>query len=591
MKHKKLFLRLALVISFILTGFVIWWALNNEHESLIFGAYFPIWFFIVSHIWRNLPKKPEPDDTEDIRRYNKQGYYAIPLLLVSFVYILVVFFSLRDDDNIWWFLIGGGIFLVIGLIWTLDLRKQSKQSLSGQDNCIVEPEKFWRVLWNMLPARFGNEKNPILNVLIIHSAQGEHQAKQMQQRYEQAKDELWIDQHSCKGNNKNQLINKLTAINYIGVHLIYTEDIRSEMPWVKELCDEWANNNPSKPIVYTNCTDETLPFNYGISNKDSDGILRLFQRTHTLSESWREQAGIQHKSFWWIFISFIIILIGLGGLFFFNNMNNNNSIVLVGGGTVKTYLKEKIDNKKFSVDNLLFIPMPSGDGCKQLGDEGFMQQLQGNVIIMSSKQQDTSAFNLKNGTRIEHILEIPLCTEDKFYIRSNCRNINENDKDTSISLKSLEEKIKTYDSIIIYRTNVNSGTYDFYKTLIENLENMGKKTVPYDEKSSFPEKQKYIILTRTFYDPPAAVANLNTQILYIEDEKGEIEAEDLFLYIPITKYELNKHNKYIIPDKIYGFLNSLELGKFQKEIYIHLTEKIINYNKVTSQETSMMKKM
>jgi hypothetical protein len=574
MKNKKLFLVVSLLMAIsvvtTISGLILWHYKKDVNAiSIIVGVYFgilSILFFVFQMIYNS---KKESGSVNSGRKRYKSGYFIIPIWIFSIIYISIGLLYKWEYTMLYL----GMCVCLISLIWILILRILSKQSLSGQEDCIVEPEKFWRIIWNMLPARFGHEKNPILNVLIIHSIEGENQAKQMQLKYEQAKDELWIDHHLCVINNKKQLENKLTTINYIGIHLIYTEDIKSRMPWVRELCYKWASNNKSKPIVYTNCTDEDQPLNYGTSNKDSDGILRLFQRTHTLSESWQEQADIQHKFFKWLFVSFITILIGFNLLLFFNHPKNEEliskeQIVLLGGGTVKEYIEQKIDST-FSTDNLLFIPMPSALGCKQLGDEGFIKRLQGKVIIMSSeRQKNNSAFRLGDKSPIKHILEIHLCT-DTFHIRSvgikGWQDIDDGiDKKTLIRKIETDSKIKT-----IYHTNENSATYNFYKDIIDAAKKMKKNTDIYyagKEKTSFTDKNNYIIFTRSFYDPIPPNSKIRAKKINVLDEDGNVEMGELFLYIPITNTEMPDNHPYEMPSQIQNFLNTIGIEKFPTKI-------------------------
>jgi len=577
MKNKKIFLTIALFMVIISTGGVIYLALQfKEFENSIINVYFGVLTIIIPIFWSSYSKKFETENANNIKKRYKSGYAAITFLILSFIYILIV---LLQQWNIIWLIIG--IIVFIGsAFWSFILGIRSKLSLSGQENYSVEPENFWRVIWNMLPVHFGYEKNPILNVLIIHSKEGGNQAKQMQQRYEQSKDELWIDHHLCVDNNKKQLVNKLTAINYIGIHLIYTEDIKSEMSWVRELCYEWANNNKSKPIVYTNCTDEDQPLNYGTSNKDSDGILRLFQRTHTLSESWQEQATIQHKFFKWLFVTSIAILIGFNLLFFFNRKKNEEQInkeqiVLVGGGTVKEFIEKKIDSTKFSTDNLLFVPMPTTLGCEQLGDKGFTKRLQGKVIIMSSqRQKNDSVFRLFDNSTIKHILEIYLC-QDNFYVRSE--GIEWFNEEKGIDLKTLKEKIETSNVEKVFHTNINSGTYNFYKESIDAAKEKKKSEVYYagkETKTSFAGKKNYLILTRSFYDPIPSSNNTTKKINILTEEGGLAEGE-LFLYIPITDFEITDNSPYQIPSHIQKFLNSINVKEFPTRIEVNQHGKTI----------------
>ncbi|MDR1090574.1 MAG: hypothetical protein LBL79_05815 [Prevotella sp.] len=567
MKNRKIFLTIASLALIILTAGVIYLALLfKERESLIISAYFGVLGIVVTILWTNYSKKSETEDSKNAPK-QYESHFAITSLLLSFIYILIVLL-LQWNYKIWLTI---GIIVFIGsAIWIFILGILSKQSLSGQEDFIVKPEKIWRIIWNMLPARFGYERNPILNVLIIYSSEGENQAKQIQQRYEQAKDELRIDEHLCVDNNKKQLENKLTTTNYIGIHLIYTEDIKSKMIWVRELCYEWANNNKSKPVVYTNYTDEDQPLNYGTSNKESDGILCLFQRTHSLSESWREQANIQHKFLKWSSVFFIITLIGLNFLFFnrLKNIDNSESIpesinkgqiVLVGGGTVKEYIEQTIDSTKFSRGNLLFIPMRTEFGCEQLGDAGFTKQLQGKVIIMSSEyQKNESIFGLERNKTIKHILEIYL-RKDTFYIKSKGIDWLNTDVKEGISLDALKKKIDSNNNVkTIFHTNVGSGTYNFYKNLINSVTK--EKAVYYagtDGKTDFAKHNNYIILTRSFYDP-IPDSNRGIERINIKGEKEMSPATgDLFLYIPITENEMANGRPYVIPSYIQEFLNSL----------------------------------
>jgi len=581
MKNKKFFLAVASLIVIILSVVVVWYALSNkEHESLIISTYFGVLGIIISVLWSNYLKQTEIENINNRRKHYKSGYVAITFLILSLVYMLIVFLF-QWDDRIW--VLTGGVTILVSAIWTIILGILSKQSLSGQEDCIVEPEKFWRIIWNMLPARFGYEKNPILNVLIIHSAEGADLAKQMRQRYEQTKNELWIDLHSCVGNNREQLENRLTTRNYIGIHLIYTEDIKSEMPWVRELCYEWSQNNKSKPIVYTNCTSEHQPLNYGTSSKDSDSILRLFQRTYSLSELWREQANIHHKFFKWLTIFFIIILSGLIYMFF-NTLKSNEQLILVGGGTVKEYLEKNINTKIFPMDNLIFVPTPTGIGCEKLGDEGFTRQLQGRVIIMSSEYQEREDslviknFRLDRNTTVTHILEVFLC-RDTFYIKS--KGINNFDtfikKDTGgstlgITKSALIEKIEKDNNIKrVFHTNERSGTYKFYENVIKVAKNKGftdSESVYYaDEKDEkFNRHNNYIILTRTFYDPIPKPQTSISKINILDSLGKKPELGNLFLYIPITDKEI-KNNRYVLPNHIQKFLESIESKVcFPKEI-------------------------
>ncbi|MCL2510554.1 MAG: hypothetical protein FWF09_00725 [Bacteroidales bacterium] len=608
MKNKKILticFWLSIIVLAAVAGLIIWEYYDTVPDVIekVTGYCFSILGILITIFVSQLQmisrQKDESESSHRKAKHNKLGNIIIPFLMVSLFFVLLSFLF----DFVLYLKWGIGVFVLCAIL-TIILGSLSKQSLRGQENSIVEPEKFWRVFWNMLPSRFGYERNPILNVLIIHSAEGADQAKQMRQKYEQTKNELWIDLHSCIGNNKEQLENRLTTRNYIGIHLIYTEDIKSEMPWVRELCYEWSLNNKSKPIVYTNCTSENHPLNYGTSNKDSDAILRLFQRTHTLSELWREQANIQHKSFMGLSFFFAALIAGLISLLVFDRLNNSKQmniepiveqiveriniepIVLVGGGTVKEYIEKEID-PNYPTDNLLFIPMPTGLGCGQLGDEGFIKQLRGNVIIMSSERQEKdSVFRLFNHDLMQNILEVYLRT-DTFYIKS--RNINWNDKDTAISLENLTKKINADNDVkIIFHTNVNSGTYNFYKPLIDSVKKDKKPYYAGKMATNFTQIYNYIILTRSFYDP---IPNSGKKIKKIDilTKVDSIATGDLFLYIPITQKEVKEGDKYEIPDHIYEFLGAIRKKYFPPIHDIVNDETIIRDTSYKSKQTNILK--
>jgi len=554
MENKKFFLMITSLAVIILSVVVFWVTLTyyKEYGSLIVSSYFGVLGIAIPIIlWSIDSKKSETKNRNNIQKHCISGYVSITFLVLSGIYILITLLFQWDYK----FIIAGVIVFLISAIWTFILGILSKQSLSGQETCIVEPEKFWRVIWNMLPAHFGLEINPILNVLIIYSAEGECQVKQMQQRYEQAKDELLIDQQLCDINNKKQLKNKLAKTNYIGIHLIYTEDIKSKMPWVRELCYEWANNNKSKPIVYTNCTNEDQPLNYGASNKDSDGILRLFQRTHTLSESWREQSNIQHKFLKWLSFFFTLILIGFTTLFL---NQEQKPIVLVGGGTVKNYIENrKLSNSKH---DLLFIQVPSDEACERMDDDGFMEPIKERLIIMSSKRQDNTSFKLENLSdkyKPANILEIFL-DYDTMYVKSKGVKWDAGEKMDGITLKALTEKLNKDTTITVYRTNKGSGTYDFYERLIDTIKNP-KDTYTFSSSKKLQEKNNYIVLTRSWFDPLHNNGENNITKIFIRDSiPGPKSRGELFLYIPIQE---EKKDKLIIPKNIKEFIKDLR-GNF-----------------------------
>jgi Ca2+/Na+ antiporter len=563
------------LLIFVLTAMAaIWIWLNKDGElgsvtERVITLYFTILATVISVFQLIDQKKDEAESKQYKMKNNKTGNVIIPFFVLSLFFIPLSFLL---DFSLYLKILGIGICAVCA-IWIIFLGILSKQSLRGQENYIVQPEKFWRMIWNMLPARWGYENNPILNVLIIYSKEGEEQAKQTREKYKQAENELRIDCHLCEVNKKEQLDNKLNTTKYIGVHLIYTEDIKNDMLWVRELLFEWASKNKSKPIVYTNYTTDEQPLNYGTSSKNSDGIIRLFQRTHTLSELWQEQSNIQHKFFKWLSVFLILFFAGLIFMLF-KPQKNNEQLILVGGGTVKEYLKKNIDTKEFSKDDLIFIPTPTGIGCEKLGDEGFTNQLQSRVIIMSSAYQEREDsiviknFRLDRNTTVKHILEIFLC-RDTFYIKS--KGINGFDT-LGIKKSELIEKIEKDNSIKrIFHTNKESGTYKFYKNVIDAAEKKSLKNSVYyaDEKDeAFNRQNNYIILTRTFYDPIPKPRESITKINML-DSLGYPEQGNLFLYIPITEEEIKK-NCYVLPEHVQKFLESIqkEEGKvnFPKEI-------------------------
>jgi hypothetical protein len=578
MKNKKLFLVVSLLITIsvvtIIGGMILWHYKENVNAiSIVVAVYFgilSILFFVFQMIF---DKKKENESINNGRKRYKSGYFIIPIWIFSIIYILIALLYKWDNTMLY---LGIGV-CVISFIWTFILGILSKQSLSGREDFIVQPEKIWRIIWNMLPARWGYENNPILNVLIIYSKEGEEQAEQTREKYKQAENELRIDCHLCEVNKKGQLDNKLNTTKYIGVHLIYTEDIKTDMLWVRELLFEWANKNKSKPIVYTNYTTEEQPLNYGTSNKDSDGIMRLFQRTHTLSELWREQSNIQYIVLKCFSFSFIIILIGLVTLFL-NRMKNdgqNNGeqkqIVLVGGGTVKDY----IENKKLSNDNydLIFIPTPSNIACGQLGDDGFMEAVQDAVIMSSKRQVHDSVFNLERLSdkhKIKNILEVFL-DYDTMYVRSKGVEW----KEECITLEALAKKLSNNPSIKIFHTNPGSATYDFYEKTIDTLKN--KKDVYYLSQT-FQEEKECVVLTRSSFDPLSGKdKTINPKIYIIDSEKHKNkEFGELFLYIPIRSAE-NKN--LIIPQIIQNFIKDIQKDKENKDKF-ELDVKVDENNKI-----------
>lgn len=231
-------------------------------------------------------------------------------------------------------------------------------------------------------------------------------------------------------------------------------------------------------------------------------------------------------------------------------------LILYGGGTVQEYLRTKKSIE--SNANLLIIPTPTTDACNRLGDDVFVSNFMGRVIIMSSKKAEEKDFLVNNQTRsneCDNILEIFLAT-DTFYIHTDKKEIY-NQYKKGIKSSQLIDLLKesSTNSTKIYLTSRQSGTWSEYS----KMTNKYVDSIPLiKEYSIHPDceyiENDYIILARANYDPIKEKKRNNHKIFVLNDD-GSKKVDSIFFYIPV-KFDKGTIIEHSI---INNFLNQIKI--------------------------------
>lgn len=244
---------------------------------------------------------------------------------------------------------------------------------------------------------------------------------------------------------------------------------------------------------------------------------------------------------------------------YLDSKNAEDLLILYGGGTVQYYLEAKGIN--VPTNNRIIIPAPSGVARASLKDDVFCEHLRNKVIIMSSKRAVKEDFGTKLMTEYKYnILEVFLGL-DTLYLRTTNSGIKEKYKDKILvnELKQLLSEIhKGKLSLEVHLTSKNSGTWDTYSELTNNLiDSIDTKVYTINSGSDYMNNDTSIILTRTYYDPLKPGGRYDP-IYILRGENKEVYTSELYLYIPVSR---DKNHKIQIPPHTLKFLQEVKPKK------------------------------
>jgi len=228
------------------------------------------------------------------------GYVLIPIFLILTGIILY----LGSETNIYlWISFAISTLSIIYLIVIAYLSFNATE--------IIAPEWLWKLIFNKISTRFESSSQSEINVLLLYSSDCENQAKEIQDQNE-ANSPITIVHFNCNGKTRQELRNVLETNTFFGIYILLSPELESEQSeWYFDFCQNWANCNMDKPIVYTNInTKSRLHFGKVSSKNYRYGILRLFERTYERADLWERQSKNYRIACCMIMI-FVIVGFGL----------------------------------------------------------------------------------------------------------------------------------------------------------------------------------------------------------------------------------------------------------------------------------------
>jgi len=255
--------------------------------------------------------------------------------------------------------------------------------------------------------------------------------------------------------------------------------------------------------------------------------------------------------------------------------NPDSLLILYGGGTVQSYLETRGVRTNA---NLIIIPAPSASACNSLGDDVFVRNLIGKIIVMSSKKAEDEDFMVNQKTRSKessHILEVYIGT-DTLYIHTTDKNMYNQYLKKGIYPNELRKLLRENPTgSKIYLTSIQSGTWAEYSKLTNKLiDSDSIRIEEYNRFTSFADKDNFIILTRANYDP---LKNKKTTkphyTIKVKNENGSDKIDSLYFYIPVSfEQGTGAIKKSAIIDK---FLTQIDIE--------------IDYSKIENQEALVIR--